>query len=209
VKAALFKDTTQGEFPAVWPVIRAHPHKLVVDVGANDGFTDSLSWPFIARGWKGILFEPHPKAFLELRRRHGTKKQCVLLNMACADFVGEAALFEGKFGAAGTSTISNESDPWLDQVRSSVSYKVRVVRLRDILLSQNVPAEFGLLAIDAEHMDYEVLVGAELGMVYRPKVIITEDTGFERDQLKYDYLRKCGYRLFAKIKANSVWRAKL
>jgi len=77
----LWSDTTwHGEFSALRPLLQGLPEeqRVVVDVGANDGFYSSNSYPFVKRGWRAILVEPHPGAFaqadeakFEHLRKHG------------------------------------------------------------------------------------------------------------------------------------------
>src|SRR6266404_9060713 len=67
----IWGDTTEhGEFLVLRHLITEDFPKLVVDVGANDGFLASNSYPLIKRGWRGILIEPHPDAFRRLQIRY-------------------------------------------------------------------------------------------------------------------------------------------
>jgi FkbM family methyltransferase len=176
-----------------------------VDVGANDGFTGSLSYPFIARGWQGILFEPHPVAFAQLRRRYRGSRRCAVINAACADYSGQTDLVEGKGGSIGCSTICRDSNQWLDEVRSEVLYRVNVVKLKDVLESLKVPRDFAVLTIDAEHMDYEVLCGLCLTSSFAPRVVVSEDSGFQKDGIKQSLLRTHGYQHIIQIGCNGIW----
>ena len=204
-KSLLFRDTTNGEFGTVWSLVKNARAKVCVDVGANDGFGGSMSFPFVARGWQALLVEPHPKAFARLQQLHAGNSNCKLFNCACADFSGESTLFEGTAGTTGCSTICRENNQWLIEARSNVTFQVKVQTLKEILDSNAVQSDFAVLSIDAEHMDYEVLLGLDLENSYRPVVVITEDSGYDKDKLKYAFLEKQGYRLIKKVHCNSIW----
>ena len=79
VKYWLWRDTTHhGEFAALRRLMTPDFPRIVVDVGANDGFYGSNSFPFVARGWRSILVEPHPKVFAKLQKLHRFQTQCDL-----------------------------------------------------------------------------------------------------------------------------------
>ena len=61
IKYLWFKDTTfHGEFRLLERTAGANAPRIIVDVGANDGFYGSNSFPFVARGWRSLLIEPNP-----------------------------------------------------------------------------------------------------------------------------------------------------
>ena len=49
------------------------PNKLIVDIGALDGLTNSNSRIFLDNGWKGILFEPNRQSYSDLVRNNFAK----------------------------------------------------------------------------------------------------------------------------------------
>ena len=71
-------------------------------------------------------------------------------------------------------------------------------------MSSTIPRDFGLLTIDTEGHDFQVLRGANLTR-YRPRVIITEKN--PDDEEKFAYLRAHGYRLHADLPYDTVWTA--
>jgi hypothetical protein len=80
---------------------------------------------------------------------------------------------------------------------------VRVERLDAVLASQKLPFDFGILSIDAEGMDYEVLLGLDLKQ-WHPRVIVTED--YEtKNKSKADYLSAHGYRHAGQCVDNAMW----
>ena len=203
VKYWLWRDTThRGEFAALRRLMTPGFPRIVVDVGANDGFYGSNSFPFVARGWRSILVEPHPKVFAKLQNLHRSRPNVTCLNIACAEKSGTFPLYVGNDGEApSTSTLSD--DPELLKTRTQGTIMVRVERLADVLATQQIPQDFGLLTIDAECMDLEVLQGLDFSR-WRPRVIITEDYP-PKFPAKSELLGRNGYLFQRKISADSIW----
>lgn len=208
IKYTLFRDTTQhGEFNLMRKLAGTAGARVVVDVGANDGFYGSNSFPFVARGWRAILIEPHPGAFARLQKLHAGMPNVTSLNLACADAPGKLPLWIGKDGDEGTlATLCTDDDPQFREARTESSVVVPVERLDTVLAAQKIPADFAVLSIDTEGMDYEVLMGLDM-KVWRPRVIVTEDYA-PKDAKKADYLRSAGYVHAGQLTANAFWAPK-
>lgn len=203
LKYFLFQDTTfKGEFRALRRLAGPDCPRIIVDVGANDGFYASNSYPFIARGWRAVLIEPHPGAYAKLQKLHSGIANTVCLNIACAETAGERRLYFGLNSPGGSrSTLCTDDE--FSRVRSQDFTLVQVERLSTVLVTHAVPHQFGILSIDAEGLDYEVLLGLDLE-VWRPRVIITEDYP-PTDGRKRDYLEKHGFRHAAQCPRNALW----
>jgi FkbM family methyltransferase len=207
IKYVLWRDTTHnGEFRAMWRLLPENAPKVVVDVGANDGFYGSNSFPFVARGWQAILIEPHPVVFERLKARFARSPHVTCLNLACAESRGKRPLFLGTDGETPSlSTLSADPALLSQKGRTSKSLLVPVETLADVLSAREVPPDFGVLSVDTEGMDYEVLQGLDCS-VWRPRVIITED--YEpKEALKAKYLESHQYHLRTRIAGNTIWAA--
>lgn len=207
IKYWLWHDTThRGEFAALRRLMTPDFPRIVVDVGANDGFYGSNSFPFVARGWRAVLVEPHPKVFAKLQKLHQARPDVTCLNLACAEKSGTFPLHVGNDGEApSTSTLS--SDPELLKLRTKGTITVRVERLSEVLAAQQIPPDIGLLTVDVEGMDLEVLQGLDLSH-WRPRIIITEDYS-PKFPAKSELLRRNGYLFQRKISADSIWTSKI
>src|SRR5215467_4308269 len=94
IKYYLFRDTTmKGEFRLMQKLVGEDCPRQFVDVGANDGFYGSNSFPYVARGWRSVLIEPHPVAFGKMVKFHKGRKNVSCLNIACAETPGELPLW--------------------------------------------------------------------------------------------------------------------
>ena len=205
LKYVLRRDTTHdGEFRQIQHLAGQDGPRVLVDVGANDGFYGSNSFPFVARGWRSLLIEPHPGAFAKLKKLHAGKSNVTLLNLACADAQGTLPLWIGDDGDDGTlATLCTDDHPHFLKARTNQSVIVPVERLNAGLAAQKIPRDFDILSIDTEGMDYEVLLGLDLN-VWRPRVIVTEDYA-PKDAKKTGCLRDHRYAHRAQIGVNAFW----
>jgi FkbM family methyltransferase len=204
IKYVLFRDTTmKGEFGIMRKLVGDDWPKVFVDVGANNGFYGSNSFPFVARGWRSVLIEPHPRAFERLQKLHAGKKRTTCLNIACAEKEGEFPLYLSKGDDTSRATLCTDDSPMFQRVRSTDYKMVRVERLETVLKAHGIAEDFGILSIDAEGMDYEVLLGLDLER-WHPRLIVTEDYS-PKMQIKAKHLNEHHYDEVAKCDANSFW----
>lgn len=201
-------DTSQGgEVAALRTLIQPNDPKYLVDVGAHDGKYLSNSWPFIEAGWKAIAIEPLPSVYDELVRNHRSHKNVTCLNIACADKPGKLPLYIGADGEKGQmSTLCTDDNEWFRQNRSSESIIVEVETLTHVLDQHRWPNNFTVLLVDAEGMDYEVLLGLDFNK-YQPRIIVTEEYASNpvKHQNKYDLLRNKGYTYHSMVAYNTIW----
>src|SRR5438552_17827841 len=95
IRFLLYRDSTwHGQFAVLGSLLlgRVGLERTVVDVGANDGFYSSNSYPFIARGWRALLIEPNPLSFGKAQRLHKKRERVALINSACSDHEGTLEL---------------------------------------------------------------------------------------------------------------------
>ena len=180
---------------------------FLVDVGAHDGVSFSNSLPFVESGWKGILIEASPAIFEKLKANHATRRNVTCIHAACSDRPGEAHLHIGTDGGGGfLSTICTDENEWFQKARSSQSITVRADTLTNILAAESAPSTLGILLVDAEGMDYEVLLGLDFSR-FRPTFIVTEEYELNADKhaRKYALLIHLGYSLQQKIGCNTIW----
>ena len=71
-KSLRFKnDTSQSlESTKLYPILAEYPIKIIVDIGANDGFNLSNSYYFIKNGWSALLVDPIPNSIKKARETH-------------------------------------------------------------------------------------------------------------------------------------------
>ena len=179
--------------------------RFLVDVGAHDGLTGSNSRALLEQGWRGVLVEPVPEIFSKLQSNSCGMRGVSLVQAACSDGSGETSMGLGKDGGS-TQMSSLSSHPLIRDHLSENEIAVVSLSLPDLFSSQRVPDDFGVLLVDTEGWDYNVLRGLS-ATAARPRVIVTEDfTG--TDEEKYAFLRRQQYRFVGRWGCDSFWVAK-
>jgi FkbM family methyltransferase len=201
-------DVSQhGEITELRALIRPGFPESIVDVGAYDGVSLSNSRPFLLEGWRGVLIEPHPVQFARLREAYESSPNVDCVHCACSDEAGVLPLFLGSDGPETMmSTLSRDENPWFNAHRSAESVEVDVQTLDAVLERLDFPSEFGILLVDAEGMDYEVLRGVTFER-HSPRVIVTEEYLWnpEKHKQKYLHLLQNGYSFYKMVGVNTVW----
>jgi FkbM family methyltransferase len=184
-----------------------------VDVGANDGFSNSNTAALDEMGWRGILVEADPNLadICRQARPFGNVVAC-----AAADPTrrGSESAFQwvspGYDKTTGLSTLVNSSalQRKAMQIGASVStITVPVRSLNDILEKHDAPNEFELLSVDVEGAELEVFRSCDLTR-WRPRIIIAEDNWVSADFPVRSYLRRFGYHLACRTGVND-WYVRL
>ncbi|MFZ1538476.1 MAG: FkbM family methyltransferase [Chromatiaceae bacterium] len=178
--------------------------RFFVEVGANDGKSGDSAYGLVLDGWHGLMIEPSRQTFDWLMRNMAGFGDVECIQCAVANFDGEIELWHGvNDGAGKVSTICKDESGWFQRVRSSHYEMVPVRRLADLLDEYQAPKQFGLLIIDAEGMDLEVLQSLDF-QYYQPRLIITEDYD-PKNPRKFDLLREENYRFIERVGCNTFW----
>jgi FkbM family methyltransferase len=207
-----FRDdpSQAGEITLLRRLIGADWPKALVDVGANDGYCLSNTYPFVRDGWKALLVEPHPKTFERLRKIHAKHPNAVCERVACGNQPGTAELYMSPKDPDGIgSTICTDDNNFVRQAKANASRVTIVVEtLATLLDRQQFPADFSLLSVDAEGVDYEVLAGLDWSR-YRPRLVITEEYNLtpEKFAARNRLFEQHRYRMMQIIGCNSLWAA--
>lgn len=132
----------------------AAPGELAVDVGANIGVMTSLLSKRVGPRGRVFAFEPHPQTFRRLQEnvRRWPRSNVSLFDRAVANRNATATLFEPAVFHLNDGTASLAPANGVGQ-----SFPVGTVRLDDILPA----ARYGVLKIDVEGLELDVLHGAE------------------------------------------------
>jgi len=140
------------------------PVATAVDVGAHRG---DISRCLLDTGYQVHAFEPAPRTFEELRERLGGRDDCHLYACAigAADttmplFIAEHVLADHNYSDASlfNSLVAHAMPPAL---RFAHSVNVPVRSLKSLVCEGKIPAEIGLLKVDTEGFDLQVLRGLQ------------------------------------------------
>ena len=144
------------------------PSKVIVDVGANSA-QGSNSYDLLRHfGWHGILIEANPDLHDRIRDDfRGLSYR--LINAAISNYNGTATFFI----STGNEASSLHGDVVADTGSILRTATVPVRRLPDVLAESDVPKEFGILSIDTEGEDLNIL-NDTISSDYRPEWVIFE-----------------------------------
>lgn len=144
-------------------------YNLIVDIGAG-GQPISVATRIVDKGYKGILFEPHPGSYSKLVERYKTRNDIIILNKAVSD-------------TEGTMNFYLNKNPGLSSLEVNVHFKdkkvvevvkIVVVKIGSELKRLDIPADFDILKVDAEGQDYAILKNMFEESNFRPQIIMHE-----------------------------------
>jgi FkbM family methyltransferase len=117
-----------------------------IECGANDGINQSNSWYFEKyKNWKGILIEPIPRLFKELKK-----------NRNCKNIFVNKCLVSKKYNK---DYIYITDKNLASKIEKNSSLKVKASTLNKILKENNAPKIINLFSLDVEGYELEVLKG--------------------------------------------------
>ena len=177
----LYGEYNQAEWDLLEDLI--HPHTFVIEAGANIG-THTI--PMAQRAATVYAFEPQRLVYQALCANNA-------LNQLTNVFAWQAAL-----GAQQGRMFMPELDPRKIYNFGGVSMQSRPTSeaVMQIVIDDLGIQQCGLLKIDVEGMELEVLRGAvKLIAKHRPYIYIENDRK-EKSQALIAYLQNCGYTLY-------------
>lgn len=192
--------------------------RVVVDIGANDGFLSSNSYALVQMGWSSVLLEPNPN-MMDLAR----KSQSIWIDPYGDGGQTACYLTAGMTGAAQSTKMTLELSDDAVTMESSLrkgklkkstgkSIQVDVLSVADVVkrcpaLSAlgNTNKRFGLLSVDAEGVGDTVL-HAWLDAGWRPEFVIYEPMhNKEPSSVTTKYMEGLGYALLRKVSWDYVY----
>lgn len=199
-----------GEDLLLWDLFERRLTGFYIEVGAHDGVTDAVTYPFEAVGWTGLLVEPMPSRFEACRaaRPHshvvhaalagkgstGTTTLSILAPEGHAGDVSESGkdvltahiagrAMEGRYG----SHLSDE--------RGRV--EVPLTTMDAVLAAMPTPpSRIDFAVIDVEGFEMDLLDGFDLDR-WRPRLLLIEDLSMglgPKGKTIREYAEARGYR---------------
>ena len=217
VQRFLVHVSSRGQITAVLTHMHRQPplkevQRLVIDIGANDGFQGSHSFNLIQLGWTAALIEPNPEACREIhdfvlrRRLSGAERRVIGCNVAVTEATdGEAKLFVKGWRHTGSSlrtpaTETTSVDVHTESVPTLLRHVERELRARHLL--ETLPVEPGVLSLDTEGSDFEIPRGF-MNHGIRPCYILVEER--ERTDRYHDLLEPLGYECLDYFDADLIF----
>lgn len=195
-------------FPIAHLLVQKSPLQFV-QIGAFDGVTNDFLAPFITRGLlRGLMVEPEPRAFAELKKNCDGRPGVQLVQAAVARNPGSVRMYRVKrdcwhlHPAAPqlTSLDPGNIRKWLAGRTANPDdameiFEVRAVTFEQLLL-ENRMTDLDLLQIDTEGYDAEIIRMIPFARI-RPAIINFEILNLPKSEIEatYTLLMDQGYRL--------------
>lgn len=182
-----------GEDCWLWELFGGKLDGFYIEVGAFDGVTYSVTYPFESVGWKGLLIEPITDRFEHARaNRPGSR------------VVHAALAGPGSTGTCSFTVVSGENQGMLSYLTPTAintrdvastglptkKVTVPLTTMNDLLANHTGPIDFAV--IDVEGGEIPLLEGFDLEK-YRPKVLLIEEGLPSRDSPVLQYLSRFPY----------------
>lgn len=191
----------------IYSEIKKKEDACVVKIGAHNGLTDPLFEHYQKPGWHGLLIEPVPHLYYQLRMnmnnsrfkllpvavfdRCGTKEFYYLNSISDMLDLPEWASQLGSFNRGHiTKHFSGEQLELVDSLIMSMSIGVITLGMALSLIRSDID----MLVIDCEGSDYDILYSYEF--LVKPKSIVfeTKHMTFSQYTRVCDYLKLKGYK---------------
>jgi FkbM family methyltransferase len=189
-------------------VLLPHKNGYYVEIGANDGISQSNSLYFERKkNWSGILVEPDKHNFRLLTRNR--KKRNKFFNCACVSFDFKENFIKFIYSNLMSVTINDKSE--FDKVNTHAlsgmqflakdeiikTYLVPAMNLESILEKANAPSLMDFFSLDVEGHELEVLKGLN-HTKFRFKYILIETSEFATitsylDNARYHFIEKLSH----------------
>jgi len=196
----------EGEDILIYDFFKNDKPGFFVEAGAYDGVTFSNTYLLESLGWRGLLVETHPEMAgkCKANRTNSVVVHAALGPAGCSGEV-EFTCADDPVGGAALSFLEADKSHIERCLREECMLrKVRVpIRTLDSLLeslSQRVQPH----SLDVEGFELEVLKGFDLDR-FKPKLIIIELHGDERDERVAAHLAEQGYFAVAEKGCNRFY----
>lgn len=168
-----------------------------VEIGANDGISNSNTALLEENGWKGLLVEANPDLISACRQ---SRPNSIVVNYAVVapENRGNINFYKviggpSNLNGLSTTVVSEEFISRICEYGGKVeNISVNTNTLDDIFINNNVPFGFEFLSIDIEGGELEALKGFSIER-FKPRIIVVEDNSFGVDTSVKNYLQQYGY----------------
>jgi FkbM family methyltransferase len=167
-----------------------------IEVGANDGVSQSNSVLLEKAGWRGMLVEALPATYAKCKN---ARPNMIVENVACVPFeyggetvtVTDVGLMSIAVNSAFTDDVRQD---WISRGEGFTRRRAQDIEVRaaplSLLLDKHEVKNVDLLLLDVEGAEISVLEGLDFGR-HPPRFIVAEDN--HTDEL-VNYLASKGYQ---------------
>jgi FkbM family methyltransferase len=145
---------------------------ILLDVGAFDGKLFSNSLALLEKGWRGVLIEPSPAAFIALRQTHAERPNLTLVN-AVLGFDKHLIPFHDCPDCIGT-TVPEHAEKWAKGGSKFTPHWAPQITFEQ--LQNQLPHHYDLILIDTEGTSTDLFLNI-LNANQRPRAWVIEHDG--------------------------------
>lgn len=173
---------------AVRDLVARVPDLFFLQIGAHDGLSFDPIHEYVRRyHWRGLLVEPQPAIFAQLRKNYAGEDQLLFENSAIAPRDGTLDLhvFEGADAANHASMLASTRKHYLTLNGDNARGKLKTITVPALslasLLAKHHVGKVNLLQIDTEGFDFEIIRMIDFTRL-KPEIIHYENNFLNRRQ---------------------------
>lgn len=174
-----------------------------VDIGSFHPYLYSNTLKLRFLGWNGINVDPSESSYLEFNKH---RRDDINLNCAVSNNDGVEEFFE--YSVKATCRLKNGSQDNTLSILGEQKIKTKKVRTHTLskILEEHLPSDkpFGLLSVDCEGMDLEVLKSNDWTK-YNPWIVAVEDHDPNRNSEICSFMEQKCYVLFATMHITKIF----
>jgi len=144
----------------------------LLEIGAYDGTTASLSSRLIDNGWSAVLVEPAARAFSRLLNKYAGMTRIELIHCAVSPTPGLVKFYETRGSAHDQLSSLNRNFATAWDV-SGDAYWVKSIGVKELFCAVGSP-DFDLVIIDAEGLSVEIAKAMPFASMLKTNVICVE-----------------------------------
>lgn len=192
-----------GEDLLVWSLFAQQTTGFFIEAGAFDGYRYSVTYPFEAIGWNGLLVEAIPRRYAEcVTRRPHSRVVHAALGSQPGGGTTEFQVVEDQYG--GMLSYSKPTASHLKDLgnarRASVS--VPIATLNELLQDHAGPLD--LVVLDLEGAEMDALAGFDIAR-FLPRVLLIEDNLYGQDPALRTFMQRFPYHPAGRLAVNEVF----
>lgn len=187
-----------------------------LDIGANEPRSISNTYYFYIRGSRGVLMEPNPFLYKQLKRM---RPEDIVLNTGIAfDEQVEADFYIFPNFANGLNTFSEkEAKHWeetgmkgLGKIPIEKVVKMPLIPVNSILEKYFKDKAPNFISLDVEGLDLEILKSLDFDK-YQPEVLVVETMGYDGNQESFklndiiEFVLNKNYDIYADTRVNTIF----
>ncbi|MFN4895149.1 MAG: FkbM family methyltransferase [Pseudomonadota bacterium] len=182
---------------------------LIIDVGANLGYTSLLFSHYAAAGCEVIAFEPDRANFETLKEVVRGRSSILPVWAAVGDEIGEVRFWSNPGHHADSRTVTPEFQKELGE--EEATYAVPLVSLDAYLERERQGCEVGFIKIDVQGYEEKVLRGCEATILKNPDVVVAfeyspesaRELGFS-PEFQLSFFLERGFKLYSLSRAEGL-----